>query len=207
MSEFVVAMWGFVICVLVMMIDGRGQLMVSTLGAALAVAPALMFALGADAGSIILVGAALIWICATLAKMTARRSQRSGGLSIKTPITAKAQLMFGPRSVRAMATMVALAGASWVSLNVRVAGQGVAVGAVFAVSFLLLIALMRCLVADSIEDLGGGMVAGAFAASAALMLESGTYHLPETVIPLLPALLITTVLVAYQVRQVSKATT
>ncbi len=81
--------------------------------------------------------------------------------------------LFGPRSVRAVSSVVSLIAASWISLNIPVAGSGYGSGVLFAVSYVTIVAGFRILLAHSVEDLAIGCTGVSLACAATVLLEGG----------------------------------
>jgi hypothetical protein len=94
------------------------------------------------------------------------------GLDPVVPVVARADALFGPRSVRVAAAVLALPAASWVSFNVPVGAATTISGVLFPAALVWGCSAMRLLTARTLVDLAVG-VAGVGVSGAAASLVAG----------------------------------
>jgi ribose/xylose/arabinose/galactoside ABC-type transport system permease subunit len=101
------------------------------------------------------------------------------GLDPLQPVAAAHQGLFGPRSVRVAAAVIALIAASWVSFNVPLGSVAAGQGALFPVAFIFTCGVLRIFLARTVTDLSVGVVAIGLAVSVGWLLRAGSGPLPD----------------------------
>jgi hypothetical protein len=101
------------------------------------------------------------------------------GLDPLQPVAASHEGLFGPRSVRVAAAVIALIAASWVSFNVPLGSVAPVQGALFPVAFIFTCGVLRIFLARTLTDLSVGMAVIALAVSVGWVLRGGSAPLPD----------------------------
>jgi hypothetical protein len=179
MNQSLIAALAFVAGVVVVLVDGRSAVALAALFSGLVLATAAGSVGGTPAALVPLLFGAAAVLTGRLARTAAERLPAVPGLDPQVPVVAPRGGLFGPRSVRLFAGVLALPAASWVSLNVSVGGAAVASGAVFAAAYLWLTGAVRLLRARALEELAVGAAAVALAAATGWLLEAGPGAVPE----------------------------
>lgn len=170
-----------VAAIVIAVVDGPRSIRVAAVVGGVALAPAAA-SVGGTPGALVPLAAGLgAALAAAVCELAARRLALGSGLDPLVPVVSPRVGLFGPRSVRVMGAALALLGASWVAINVPVAGAGAATGAAFAVADVFLVAVLRLLRGRALEELAVGGVCVAIAASAGWVLEAGTDSISSAV--------------------------
>jgi hypothetical protein len=178
-NQSLIATLAFIVGVVVVLADGRSAVPLAAFLSGLALAPAAGSVGGTPAALVPLLFGGASLFAGTLARTAAERLPAVPGLDPQVPVVAPLGGLFGPRSIRLFAGVLALPAASWVSLNVSVGGAAVASGAVFAAAYLWLVGMVRLLRARSLEELAVGAAAISLSAATGWLLEAGPGAAPE----------------------------
>ena len=183
MSQTLVAGIAFVAGMVLAVTDGPRSIRLAAVVCGLALAPAAGSVGGTPAALVPAIGGIGAALLSTTALHLARELRRVPGLDPLVPVVAPRVGLFGPRSVRVIGAVVAVAGASWTSINVEVGGAAAASGSVFAATYIWLVGVVRLLRARSVEELGVGGIAVLLASSTLWILETGPDAVAEATIP------------------------
>lgn len=182
MSQAVVATAGFLGGLVAAVVDGTAAVLVVAIVLGVTLLPAATSVAGlAGLGPTLVAGTATA-VVTVVARRLAAACPGTAGLDPRIPVVAPRRQLFGPRSVRVVGAGLALFGASWASLDVGVTGAGRAQGAVFAVSFVWLVGVVRLLRARALEDLVVAAVAVGMAVGAGWLLEAGPSGFPQSLV-------------------------
>ena len=140
------------------MVDRRRAVLVTCLAVALALSPAAAIYGGGWAAVVVLGAGAAGAVAGPLAGSIAGRMVPSPGLDPLRPVGAQQEGLFGPRSARVAAGVIALIAASWVSFNVPVGSVAAVQGALFPVAFIFTCGVLRIFLARTVTDLSVGVV-------------------------------------------------
>jgi hypothetical protein len=163
---------GLLAAVVVTLADRRNAVSFAALAAGLGLAPSVAVLAGAD-GALVLIGAGVLAAAVgPLSRAVAHRVSWMAGLDPVVPVVARADALFGPRSVRVAAAVLALPAASWVSFNVPVGAATTISGVLFPAALVWGCSAMRLLTARTLVDLAVG-VAGVGVSGAAASLVAG----------------------------------
>ena len=170
------------------MVDRRRAVLVTCIAVALGLSPAAAIYGGGWAAVVVLgagvAGAAAGPLAGTIAGRLAARPGIDPLHSVATPHEG----LFGPRSARVAAGVIALIAASWVSFNVPVGSVAPVQGALFPVAFIFTCGVLLVFLARTVTDLSVGAAALAFAVSVGWLLRGGGGPLPDVagVVALVP---------------------
>jgi len=170
------------------MVDRRRAVLVTCVVVALGLSPAAAI-YGGGWAAVVVLGAGVAGAAAgpLAGGIAARLAARPGIDPLRSVATAHEGL-FGPRSARVAAGVIALIAASWVSFNVPVGSVAPVQGALFPVAFIFTCGVLRVFLARTVTDLSVGVSALAFAVSAGWLLRGGSGPLPDVagVVALVP---------------------
>jgi hypothetical protein len=172
-NQALLALLGFMAAVVVTLVDGRRAITYASLAAGLGLAPAVVGVSGGDAALVLIGAAALAAVLAPLTRVLAQRGSWTAGVDPVVPVVARAEALFGPRSVRVASAVVVLPAASWVSFNVPLGAASTVSGVLFPAALVSGCAAMRLLTARTLNDLAVGVAALGIGASAAWFLCAG----------------------------------
>jgi hypothetical protein len=169
-------------------VDRRRAVLVTCIAIALGLSPAAAIYGGGWAALVVLGAGAAGAAASPLVRTIARRLGPRSGIDPLHSVATPHEGLFGPRSARVAAGVIALIAASWVSFNVPVGSVAPVQGALFPVAFIFTCGVLRVLLARSVTDLSVGVVALAFAVSVGWLLRGGSGPLPDVagVIALVP---------------------
>jgi hypothetical protein len=160
-------------------VDRRRAVFVACLAVAVGLAPAAAI-YGGGWAAVVVLGAGLAGaVAGPLAGLVARRMSPRPGLDPLHPVGARQEGLFGPRSARVAAGVIALIAASWVSFNVPVGSVTAVQGALFPAAFVFTCGVLRVFLARTVTDLSVGMAAIALAIGVAWLLRGGSGPLPD----------------------------
>lgn len=164
--------------IIAVVVDGRWAVVVATFAAAAGLLAAAT-TIGGGPAALTLGGAfAVAAMTAWLARNIARRL-----VAPRIPAPGRAaqparEALFGPRSLRLIAAVIAIPAASWVSFNVPVGSVTVVEGRLFPVAFVFAVGAVRLLLGRSSTDLAAGIALVGVSASVAWLLRGGPDPLP-----------------------------
>ncbi len=160
-------------------VDRRRAVLVTCIAVALGLAPAAAIYGGGWAAVVVLGAGAAGAVAGPLAGSIAARMRPRPGLDPLRPVGAPHEGLFGPRSARVAAGVIALIAASWVSFNVPVGSVAPVQGALFPVAFIFTCGVLRIFLARTVTDLSVGVVAIGLAVSVGWLLRAGSGPLPD----------------------------
>jgi hypothetical protein len=169
----------FAVGAVAVLVDRRRSVAVACLVVAVGLSPAAAIYGGGWAAVVVLGAGALGGIAGPLAGVLAGWSAPRPGLDPLQPVGARAEGLFGPRSLRVAAALVVLVAASWMSFNVPVGSVAVVEGALFPVAFVFLCGVLRIFLARNLTDLAVGLTVVSLAAGVAWLLRGGGGPLPD----------------------------
>ena len=161
------------------MVDRRRAVLVTCIAVALGLAPAAAIYGGGWAAVVVLGAGAAGAVAGPLAGSIAPRMRPRPGLDPLRPVGAPHEGLFGPRSARVAAGVIALIAASWVSFNVPVGSVAPVQGALFPVAFIFTCGVLRIFLARTLTDVSVGMAVTALAVSVGWMLRGGSAPLAD----------------------------
>ena len=161
------------------MVDRRRAVLVTCIAVALSLCPAAAIYGGGWAAVVVLGAGATGAVAGPLAGSIAGRTVPRFGLDPLQPVGAQQEGLFGPRSARVAAGVIALIAASWVSFNVPVGSVAPVQGALFPVAFIFTCGVLRIFLARTVTDLSVGVVAIGLAVSVGWLLRAGSGPLPD----------------------------
>jgi hypothetical protein len=161
------------------MVDRRHAVLVTCIAVALALSPAAAIYGGGWAAVVVLGAGAAGAVTGPLAGSIAGRMVPRPGLDPLRPVGAQQEGLFGPRSARVAAGVIALIAASWVSFNVPVGSVAAVQGALFPVAFIFTCGVLRIFLARTVTDLSVGVVAIALAVGVGWLLRGGSDPFPD----------------------------
>jgi hypothetical protein len=169
----------FVAGAFVVLVDRRRAVIVTCIVVALGLAPAAATYGGGWAAVVVLGAGAAGAAAGPLAGFLAGRMAPRPGLDPLRTVGVPHEGLFGPRSARVAAAVVALIAASWVSFNVPVGSVVPLLGALFPVAFVFTCGVLRVFLARTVTDLSVGVAAIALATSVGWLLRGGSDPLPD----------------------------
>lgn len=159
-------------------VDRRRAVVMACLAVALGLAPAAAI-YGGGGAVVLLLGAGAAGAAAgPLAGAAARRMPPRPGIDPIQAVGSPREGLFGPRSARVGAAVVALIAASWVSFNVPVGSVAAVEGALFPVAFVFSCGVLRIFLARSVTDLAVGVAVVALGIGVGWLLRGGSDPLP-----------------------------
>jgi hypothetical protein len=161
------------------MVDRRRAVLVTCIAVALGLFPAAAIYGGGWAAVVVLGAGAAGAVAGPLAGTIAGRLGPRPGIDPLHPVATPHEGLFGPRSARVAAGVIALIAASWVSFNVPVGSVAPVQGALFPVAFIFTCGVLRVFLARTVTDLSVGVAALAFAVSVGWLLRGGSGPLPD----------------------------
>ena len=161
------------------MVDRRRAVFVTCVVVALGLAPAAAIYGGGWAAVVVLGAGAAGAVAGPMAGFIAGRMAPRPGLDPLQPVAAAHEGLFGPRSARVAAAVIALIAASWVSFNVPVGSVAAVQGALFPVAFIFTCGVLRVFLARTVTDLSVGVAAIALAVGVGWLLRGGSGPLPD----------------------------
>lgn len=173
MSQTLVAALAAIAGMILAVTDGPRSVRLAAMVSGLALSPVAGSVGGTPAALVLLLGGLAAALLSTAALHLARRLRPVPGLDPLIPVVAPREGLFGPRSIRVIGAVMALAGGSWASINVEVGGVAAASGAVFAGTYIWLVGVVRLMRARSVEELGVGGVVVSLSIAALWILEAG----------------------------------
>ncbi|MGO8687196.1 MAG: hypothetical protein ACLQT7_08470 [Candidatus Dormibacteria bacterium] len=171
----------FAVGAIAVMVDRRRAVAAACVAVALGLSPAAAIYGGGWAAVVVLGAGALGGVAGPLAGLLAGRRAPRPGLDPLQAVGASREGLFGPRSVRVAAAMVALVAASWISFNVPVGSVAVVKGALFPVAFVFTCGVLRTLLGRNLTDIAVGLAVVSLAAGVAWLLRGGGGPLPDAV--------------------------
>jgi hypothetical protein len=168
----------FVGAVVAVLVDQRRAVFWACLAVAVCLAPTAAALSGPGAAIILGGAAAAAGIAGESARLLFGRLTRRPESGPLIPVAAPPDSLFGPRSLRAFAALVALPAASWISFNVPVGSIAVVQGLLFPPTFTFLCGAIRLLLARTIGDLAVGVAVIALAVAVGWFLRGGSDPLP-----------------------------
>jgi hypothetical protein len=154
-------------------VDGRRAVPVATVVLAAGLSPELLLAGGVPAVFVLLGAAAAALVVHWLAGIAGRRLPWVAGLDPTIPTFAPPQQLFGRRSVRLAAAVLAIPMASWVSFYMPVGEVAAVQGLLFPAAYAWCCGALRLVVARTVVDLAVALSMIAIASAAAWVLRSG----------------------------------
>jgi hypothetical protein len=163
----------------VVLVDRRRAVVVASVAVALGLFAAAAIYGGGWAAVVVLGAGAAGAVAGPLAGFIAGRMAPRPGLDPLQAVAAPHEGLFGPRSARVAAAVIALIAASWVSFNVPVGSVAPVQGALFPVAFIFTCGVLRVFLARTVTDLSVGVAAIALAVSVGWLLRGGSGPLPD----------------------------
>jgi hypothetical protein len=161
------------------LVDRRRAVVIACVAVALGLAPAAAIYGGGPAAVVLLGAGAAAAVTGPVAGFIAGWMAPRPGLDPLQPVAASHEGLFGPRSVRVAAAVIALIAASWVSFNVPLGSVAPVQGALFPVAFIFTCGVLRIFLARTLTDLSVGMAVIALAVSVGWVLRGGSAPLPD----------------------------
>ena len=174
MSQFLISSVALVGALVAALADGQRAVVLASAAVGIGLTPAALAVGGAPEAAVPLLAALAALLAGPLSRRLAERLPGVPGLHPLVPVVSPRVGLFGPRSVRVAATVLALPAASWVSLNVEVGGVATAHGVIFAAAFTWLVGAARLLLGRTVEDLAVGAAVVGVAGGVSWTVQEGS---------------------------------
>jgi hypothetical protein len=168
----------FVGALVAVFVDQRRAVLFACVAVAVCLAPTAAALGGGWAALLLAVAAAATGLAGELAGRLRSWVTPRLGTGPRMPVAAAADSLFGPRSLRAVAALVALPAASWISFNASVGAVAGVQGLLFPPTFTFLCGAIRLLLARNVRDLAVGVAVVALAVAVGWFLRGGSAPLP-----------------------------
>lgn len=180
-DEPLLAGLGFLAALVVVLVDGRNAVGWAAMAAGLALAPSVAAAYAPDAALLLIAAGGAALLAGPVTRALARRITWMAGVDPMVPVVARAEPLFGPRSVRVAAGVAVLPAASWLSFNVPVGSASTVTGVLFPAALVWGCGAMRLLTARTLVDIATGLAAIGIGAGAAWFLAGGVDTFPAAI--------------------------